>query len=58
MSFIKSRKKIVSTAILSTLSAVANADNNATQLPTIDVKAEQTQGLKVDSSANTKYVAP
>lgn len=40
MSFIKSRKKIVSTAILSTLSAVANADNNATQLPTIDVKAE------------------
>ena len=58
MSFIKSRKKIVSTAILSTMSAMAYADNTAAQLETIHVKAEQEQGFKVDQSANSKYVAP
>lgn len=58
MSFIKSRKKIVSTAILSTMSAMAYADNTAAQLETIHIKAEQEQGFKVDQSANSKYVAP
>lgn len=62
MSFIKSRKKVVTTAILSSLSAItvqhAAADEKIHQLPVIDVIAEQSQGLKVDQSANSKYVAP
>ncbi|MGE8541518.1 MAG: TonB-dependent receptor plug domain-containing protein, partial [Acinetobacter sp.] len=62
MSFIKSRKKIVSTAIASSLSIIAGnamAEDKAIQLETIhqEVATEQ-QGLKVDKSANTKFVAP
>ncbi|WP_374665563.1 TonB-dependent receptor [Acinetobacter sp.] len=62
MSFIKSRKKIVSSAIASSLSIVAAnamADNKTIQLETIhqEVAAEQ-QGFKVENSANSKFVAP
>jgi len=63
MSFIKTRKKIVSSAIASSLSVIAMnavAQEQVTTLETIhqDVQAEQKQSLKVDKSANTKYVAP
>ena len=63
MSYIKSRKKIVSSAIVSSLSiasANAIAQENVVQLETIhqEVQAEPTPGLKVDQSANSKFVAP
>ncbi|OBY76136.1 TonB-dependent receptor [Acinetobacter gyllenbergii] len=61
MSFIKSRKKLVSSAIASSLSVIAVpaiAQDQAVQLPTIHAQAEQEQSLKVDKSANTKFVAP
>mgnify|MGYP000653261927 CR=1 FL=1 len=63
MAFIKTRKKIVSSAIASSLSMIAVnafAQEQVTQLPTInqEVAAEQQQSLKVDKSANAKYVAP
>lgn len=63
MSFIKSRKKLVSSAIASSLSIItvnAVADENVVKLETIhqEVKAEQTPSLKVDNSANKKFVAP
>ena len=63
MSFIKSRKKIVSTAIASSLSVIATAaiaqQEDVAQLPTIHAEAKlQEQSLKVDKSANTKFVAP
>ncbi|WP_151726376.1 TonB-dependent receptor [Acinetobacter ursingii] len=63
MSFIKTRKKIVSSAIASSLSVVAVptfAQDNVTQLPTIQSAATATQqeSLKVDHSANAKFVAP
>jgi len=63
MSFIKSRKKLVSSAIASSLSIVtvnAVADENVVKLETIhqEVKAEQAPSLKVDNSANKKFVAP
>ncbi|MEG2359658.1 TonB-dependent receptor [Acinetobacter sp.] len=62
MAFIKTRKKIVSSAIASSLSMIAVnafAQDQVTQLETIhqDVAAEQ-QSLKVDKSANAKFVAP
>ena len=63
MAFIKTRKKIVSSAIASSLSVIAMnavAQEQVTTLDTIhqDVQTEQKQSLKVDKSANTKYVAP
>ena len=63
MTFIKTRKKIVSSAIVSSLSMVAAsamAEEQVIQLETIhqEVKAEQTPSLKVDQSANSKFVAP
>ncbi|TCH64950.1 TonB-dependent siderophore receptor [Acinetobacter sp. ANC 4862] len=63
MAFIKTRKKIVSSAIVSSLSVMAGnaiAQDQVTQLDTIRTQAEveTTQGLKVDKSANTKFVAP
>ncbi len=63
MSFIKTRKKIVSSAIASSLSVMATAaiaQEDVTQLPTIQVaaNAQEQQTLKVDTSANAKYVAP
>ncbi|MFW1753180.1 TonB-dependent receptor [Acinetobacter wanghuae] len=63
MTFIKTRKKIVSSAIASSLSimaANAMAEENVVKLDTIhlDVAAEQQQSLKVDQSANKKFVAP
>ncbi|WP_374570536.1 TonB-dependent siderophore receptor [Acinetobacter sp.] len=62
MAFIKTRKKIVSSAIASSLSMIAVnafAQDQVAQLETIhqDVAAEQ-QSLKVDKSANAKFVAP
>ena len=62
MAFIKTRKKIVSSAIASSLSVLAvnaYAQDQVTTLETIhqDVATEQ-QSLKVDKSANSKYVAP
>ena len=62
MAFIKTRKKIVSSAIASSLSMIAVnafAQDQVTQLETIhqDIAAEQ-QSLKVDKSANAKFVAP
>lgn len=63
MTFIKTRKKIVSSAIVSSLSIVgthAIAEENVVRLDTIhqEVKAEQVPSLKVDQSANSKFVAP
>ncbi len=63
MAFIKTRKKIVSSAIASSLSVIAAnaiAQEQTTQLPTInqEVVAEKAPSLKVDKSANTKFVAP
>lgn len=61
MSFIKSRKKLVSSAIASSLSVIAVpaiAQEQPVQLPTIHAHAEQEQSLKVDKSANSKFVAP
>lgn len=62
MAFIKTRKKIVSSAIASSLSMIAVnafAQDQVTQLETIhqNIAAEQ-QSLKVDKSANAKFVAP
>jgi catecholate siderophore receptor len=61
MAFIKTRKKIVSSAIVSSLSVMAGqavAQDNVTQLATIQTKADADQGFKVDKSANSKFVAP
>lgn len=61
MSFIKSRKKLVTTAIASSLSIIATtaiAQEESTQLPTIQAHATSEQSLKVDQSLNTKFVAP
>lgn len=61
MSFIKSRKKLVSSAIASSLSVIAVpaiAQDQPVQLPTIHAQALQEQGLKVDQSSNRKFVAP
>ncbi|ENV91455.1 hypothetical protein F938_03449 [Acinetobacter bereziniae LMG 1003 = CIP 70.12] len=61
MSFIKSRKKIVSRAIASSLSVIATsaiAQDEIAKLPTIKAQATAEQSLKVDQSANTKFVAP
>ena len=63
MSFIKTRKKLISSAIASSLSVIttaAIAQDETTQLPTIHAQAsaEQQQGFKVDQSANSKFVAP
>ncbi|OIJ37975.1 MULTISPECIES: TonB-dependent siderophore receptor [Acinetobacter] len=63
MSQIKSRKKIVSSAIVSSLSlasAHAIAQENVVQLETIrqEVQVESVPGLKIDQSANNKFIAP
>ncbi|WP_180044112.1 TonB-dependent siderophore receptor [Acinetobacter sp. YH16039] len=63
MAFIKTRKKIVSSAIVSSLSVMAAnafAQDQVAQLETIhaQAEAETAQGLKVDQSANSKFVAP
>ena len=60
MDFIKSRKKIISSAIVSSLSMVnvAAFADEVTQLPTINTQADVEQSLKVDKSANNKYLAP
>ncbi|WP_445660367.1 TonB-dependent receptor [Acinetobacter sp. F16] len=61
MAFIKTRKKIVSSAIVSSLSVMAGnaiAQDQVTQLDTIRTQAETEQTLKVDKSANSKFVAP
>jgi len=61
MSFIKSRKKLVSSAIASSLSVIAVpaiAQDQPVQLPTIHTQAQQEQGLKVDQSSNSKFVVP
>lgn len=63
MSFIKTRKKIISSACLSSLSlalgqsAIAN-EIHAEKLNTIHLEAAQEQSLKVDQSANTKLLTP
>ena len=62
MSFIKTRKKLISTAIASSLSVIgtaAIAQDEATQLPTIHAQATlEEQSFKVDNSANSKFVVP
>ncbi|QEK36831.1 TonB-dependent receptor [Acinetobacter johnsonii] len=61
MAFIKTRKKLVSSAIASTLSMVAVnavAQDQIAQLETIHTEAAAEQSLKVDKSANSKFVAP
>ncbi len=63
MSFIKTRKKIVSSAIASSLSVIATAaiaQEQVEVLKTINVHAEanQAESLKIDQSANAKFVAP
>ncbi|OFW92793.1 MAG: ligand-gated channel protein [Pseudomonadales bacterium RIFCSPHIGHO2_12_FULL_40_16] len=61
MAFIKTRKKLVSSAIASTLSVVAVnavAQDQIAQLETIHTEAAAEQSLKVDNSANSKFVAP
>lgn len=60
MSLIRTRKKIVSSAIASSLSMIATtamAQEAVSQLPTIHTKATQEESLKVDQSANSKFVA-
>ncbi|WP_224973945.1 TonB-dependent receptor [Acinetobacter oleivorans] len=61
MSLIRTRKKIVSSAIASSLSMIATtamAQEAISQLPTIHTQATQEESLKVDQSANSKLVAP
>ncbi|MHA3115676.1 TonB-dependent siderophore receptor [Acinetobacter sp. ANC 4635] len=63
MSFIRTRKKIVSSAIVSSLSLMATtttiAADETAELPTIYSHAVATKdSLKVKQSANKKYVAP
>lgn len=63
MSFIKTRKKLVSAAIASSLSVAATtaiAQEETAQLPTIQAQAnaDTQKSLKVDNSANNKFVAP
>ncbi|MHA3082393.1 TonB-dependent receptor [Acinetobacter sp. ANC 5383] len=63
MSFIRTRKKIVSSAIVSSLSLMATtatiAADETAELPTIYSHAVATKdGFKVKQSANKKYVAP
>lgn len=61
MSYITKRKKIVSTAIASSLGMFAThsfAEDQVTQLPTIHTQATQAPSLKVDQSANNKFVVP
>ncbi len=61
MSLIRTRKKIVSSAIASSLSMIATtamAQEAVSQLPTIHTQATQEESLKVDQSANAKFVAP
>jgi len=61
MAFIKTRKKIVSSAIVSSLSVMAGnaiAQDQVAQLDTLHTQAETEQSLKVDQSANSKFVAP
>ena len=62
MSFIKSRKKIVTTAIASSLSVIASSaiaqEDSKEKLPTIEVQAAAQEGFKVEQSANSKFVAP
>ncbi|MEN8292197.1 TonB-dependent siderophore receptor [Acinetobacter radioresistens] len=62
MAFIKTRKKIVSSAIVSSLSVMAGhavAKDQVAQLETIHSQATtEQQSLKVDQSANSKFVAP
>ena len=62
MTFIKTRKKIVSSAIVSSLSVMAGhavAKDQVAQLETIHSQATtEQQSLKVDQSANSKFVAP
>ncbi|MGB5885353.1 MAG: TonB-dependent siderophore receptor [Acinetobacter venetianus] len=62
-SFIRTRKKFVSSAIASSLSmiattAIAQDQSQVVQLPTIHAKATIEESLKVDHSANAKFVAP
>ncbi|MBJ9721874.1 TonB-dependent siderophore receptor [Acinetobacter calcoaceticus] len=61
MSLIRTRKKIVSSAIASSLSMIATtamAQEAVSQLPTIHTQATKEESLKVDQSANSKFVAP
>lgn len=61
MSLIRTRKKIVSSAIASSLSMIATtamAQEVISQLPTIHTQATHEESLKVDESANSKLVAP
>ena len=63
MAFITTRKKIVSSAIASSLSILAGnaiAQDQVTQLETIQTQAEleAKKSFKVDKSANSKFVAP
>ncbi|NUF84264.1 TonB-dependent receptor, partial [Acinetobacter seifertii] len=60
-SLIRTRKKIVSSAIASSLSMIATtamAQETISQLPTIHTQATHEESLKVDESANSKLVAP
>ncbi|SDC14833.1 TonB-dependent receptor [Acinetobacter boissieri] len=60
MSFIKTRKKIVSSALLSSLSIASGtviAGQDAANLPTISAHGLEAS-LKVDKSANSKYLVP
>lgn len=62
MSFIKTRKKIVSSAIASSLSVIAThaiaQEQERVQLPTIHLEAQADKSLKVDQSANSKFTVP
>ena len=61
MAFIKTRKKIVSSAIVTSLTALSGhtiAQDQVTQLDTIKSQAQTEQSLKVNQSSNKKFVAP
>ena len=58
MAFIKNRKKIVSSALLSVMASATMADEVALDTIHAQADAEPQKSLKVDQSANAKFVAP
>ncbi|SEL69815.1 TonB-dependent receptor [Acinetobacter sp. DSM 11652] len=61
MAFITTRKKIVSSAIATSLAVISGqtfAQEDTAHLETIKSEAQSEQSFKVDKSSNAKYVAP
>jgi catecholate siderophore receptor len=58
MAFIKTRKKIVSSALLSVMASATMAEDVALDTIHSQADVEAQKSLKVDQSANSKFVAP